>query len=122
MACVSYRTIYYRHIKLMSKIFKKAYILSHYLFRKKSYLLLNILYLIAEKATVPDGKHIGGNLMAIPINAKEDRRSWKRYIVLLKGKYLLDKDKRHKECIVIDISRQGACIKIPLEKKREIIT
>jgi uncharacterized protein YuzE len=101
----------------MSKIFKKAYILSHYLFRKKSYLLLNILYLIAEKATVPDGKHIGGNLMAIPINAKEDRRSWKRYIVLLKGKYLLDKDKRHKECIVIDISRQGACIKTPIENK-----
>jgi hypothetical protein len=65
---------------------------------------------------VPDGKHIGGNLMAIPINAKEDRRSWKRYIVLLKGKYLLDKVKRHKECIIIDISREGACIKIPLEK------
>ena len=40
----------------MSKIFKKAYILSHYLFRKKSYLLLNILYLIAEKLTVPDKK------------------------------------------------------------------
>jgi len=55
--------------------------------------------------------------MAIPINAKEDRRSWKRYIVLLKGKYLLDKDKRHKECIVIDISRQGACIKTPIENK-----
>jgi hypothetical protein len=55
--------------------------------------------------------------MAIPINAKEDRRSWKRYIVLLKGKYLLDKDKRHKECIVIDISRQGACIKTPIENR-----
>ncbi len=53
--------------------------------------------------------------MAIPINAKEDRRLWKRYIILLTGKYLLDKDKRHKECIVIDISRQGACIKTPLE-------
>jgi uncharacterized protein YuzE len=101
----------------MSKIFKIAYILSHYLFRKKSYLLLNILYLIAEKVTVPDGKHRGGNLMVIPINAKEDRRSWKRYIVLLKGKYLLDTVKRHKECIIIDISREGACIKTPLEKK-----
>jgi hypothetical protein len=53
--------------------------------------------------------------MAIPINAKEDRRAWKRYIVLLKGKYLIDKVKRYKECIVIDISRQGACIKTPIE-------
>jgi hypothetical protein len=53
--------------------------------------------------------------MAIPINAKEDRRAWKRYIVLLKGKYLLDNVKRYKECIVIDLSRQGACIKTPIE-------
>jgi hypothetical protein len=55
--------------------------------------------------------------MAIPINAKEDRRTWKRYIVLLKAKYLLNNVKRYKECIVIDLSRQGACIKTPVENK-----
>lgn len=53
--------------------------------------------------------------MAIPIHAKEERRAWKRYIVLLKGKYLLDNFRHYKECIVIDISRQGACIKTPIE-------
>ncbi len=53
--------------------------------------------------------------MTIPINAKEDRRAWRRYIVLLKGKYFLDNFKHYKECIIVDISRQGACIKTPLE-------
>lgn len=53
--------------------------------------------------------------MAIPIHAKEDRRTCKRYIVLLKGRYLLDSSTHYKECIVIDISRQGACIKTPIE-------
>jgi hypothetical protein len=59
----------------------------------------------------------GENHMAISIDAHEDRRSWKRYIVLLTGRYLLNNDKRHKECMVIDISRQGACIKTPNENK-----
>ena len=55
--------------------------------------------------------------MAIPINIKEDRRAWKRSIVLLKAKYMLNNVRRYKECIVIDISRQGACIKTPIENK-----
>jgi hypothetical protein len=53
--------------------------------------------------------------MEIPANIKEDRRSWKRFDLLMKANYFLPKNTWYKECAIIDISRQGACIKTPAE-------
>ena len=43
----------------------------------------------------------------------EDERSWDRYKLFLKAQYSFDQSSRKRECTVLDISLNGACLKLP---------
>ena len=47
---------------------------------------------------------------------KENNRSWQRFNILLKTRYLLDDFSWYRECVIIDISRQGASINLPIDE------
>jgi len=48
---------------------------------------------------------------------KENNRSWQRFNVLLKAKYFLDDFSWYREGVIIDISRQGVSINLPIDEK-----
>ena len=48
---------------------------------------------------------------------KENNRSWQRFNVLLKAKYFLDDFSWYREGVIIDISRQGTSINLPIDEK-----
>ena len=43
----------------------------------------------------------------------EDKRSWDRFKFVLKGNYSHEQRSRQRECIVLDMSVNGACLKLP---------
>ena len=47
---------------------------------------------------------------------KGNNRSWQRFNVLLKTRYLLDDFSWYREGVIIDISRQGASINLPIDE------
>jgi hypothetical protein len=47
---------------------------------------------------------------------KGNNRSWQRFNVLLKTRYLLDDFSWYREGVIIDISRQGASINMPIDE------
>jgi hypothetical protein len=47
------------------------------------------------------------------IDLKENRRIGKRFMVLFQARFLVVHSQSYKECIIIDISRKGACAKLP---------
>jgi len=51
------------------------------------------------------------------IALKENVRSWQRFNVLLNAKYFLEDFSWYRECVIIDISRQGASINLPIDEK-----
>jgi hypothetical protein len=42
----------------------------------------------------------------------DDNRSWDRFKLFLKAKYSCEQFSRKKECTVLDISENGACLKL----------
>jgi hypothetical protein len=48
---------------------------------------------------------------------KENNRSWQRFNVLLTARYFLDDFSWYREGVIIDISRQGASINLPIDEK-----
>lgn len=54
--------------------------------------------------------------MQNPVDLKENIRSWQRFNILLKARYLLDELSWYRECVIIDISREGASINLPIEE------
>ena len=46
----------------------------------------------------------------------EDKRSWYRFKFVLKGKYSHEQHSRQRECTVLDISVNGACLKLPRDE------
>jgi len=55
--------------------------------------------------------------MQNPVDLKENIRSWQRFNILLKANYLLEDFSWYRECVIIDISREGASINLPIEEK-----
>jgi hypothetical protein len=55
--------------------------------------------------------------MRNPVDLKQNIRSWQRFNVLLKAKYLLEDLSWYRECVIIDISREGASINLPIDEK-----
>jgi len=53
------------------------------------------------------------------VDLKENRRAEKRFLVFIQARFLVAHSQRYKECIIIDISRTGACAKLP---RGEIVT
>jgi hypothetical protein len=47
---------------------------------------------------------------------KESRRAWQRFIVLFKAEYFTEQSAVHRDCIVVEISMSGACVKLPRDK------
>jgi hypothetical protein len=43
----------------------------------------------------------------------EDKRSWGRFKFVLKGKYSHEQRSSQRECTVLDMSVNGACLKLP---------
>ena len=57
-------------------------------------------------------------LKDIVVTVKSNERSNSRFMVLMKAQYFLnDQWNRYRECLIIDISRDGACIKLPSDTK-----
>jgi uncharacterized protein YuzE len=50
------------------------------------------------------------------IPAKQNQRTWERFIALLKAHYAVEHSTLYKECIIIDISMKGACVKLQRDK------
>jgi len=48
---------------------------------------------------------------------KENSRSWRRFNVLLNAKYFLEGVNWYRECVIIDISKQGASVNLPIDEK-----
>jgi len=48
---------------------------------------------------------------------KGNNRSWQRFNVLLKTRYFLEDFSWYREGVIIDISRQGASINMPIDEK-----
>lgn len=55
--------------------------------------------------------------MQNPVALKENSRSCQRFNVLLNAKYFLEDFNWYRECVIIDISRQGASINLPIDEK-----
>lgn len=55
--------------------------------------------------------------MQNPVPLKENSRACQRFNILLKGKYLLEGVSWYRECVIIDISREGASVNMPIEEK-----
>ena len=51
------------------------------------------------------------------VELKENRSAAKRFTLLFQTRFLVAHSQRYKECIIIDISRTGACAKIPADEK-----
>jgi hypothetical protein len=51
-----------------------------------------------------------------PITVNKNRRVHKRSAVLLSARYFPLNATYPKECVIIDVSRQGACVKLPADK------
>ena len=61
----------------------------------------------------------GGIIMQNTVGLKENRRDEKRFLVFIQARFLMAHSQRYKECVIIDISRTGACAKLP---RGEIVT
>ena len=48
------------------------------------------------------------------VDLKENRKASKRFTLLLQTRFLIADAQQYRECIIIDISRTGACAKIPV--------
>ena len=48
-----------------------------------------------------------------PERTSEDKRSWDRFKFVLTGNYSHEQRSRQRECIVLDMSENGACLKLP---------
>jgi hypothetical protein len=55
--------------------------------------------------------------MQNPIPLKENSRTWQRFNILLRAKYFLEDVSWYRECVIIDISREGASVNLPIEEK-----
>ena len=55
-------------------------------------------------------------LMHNPIEINEERRSCRRFAVLLKAQYFTEKQHAYRDCTIINISRSGAAIMLPKEE------
>jgi len=55
--------------------------------------------------------------MQNPVPLKENSRAWQRFNILLKAKYFLEDVSWYRECVIIDISRDGASVNLPIEEK-----
>jgi len=55
--------------------------------------------------------------MQNPVPLKENSRSWQRFNILLKAKYFLEDFSWYREGVIIDISREGASVNLPIEEK-----
>ena len=47
----------------------------------------------------------------------EDQRSWDRFKLVLKGKYSHEQGSRQRQCTVLDMSVNGACLKLPKDEE-----
>ena len=47
------------------------------------------------------------------VELKENGRAGKRFTLLFQTRFLVAHSQGYKECIIIDISRKGACAKLP---------
>jgi hypothetical protein len=47
------------------------------------------------------------------VELKENRKTGKRFTLLFQTRFLAANSQQYKECIIIDISRTGACAKLP---------
>jgi hypothetical protein len=64
---------------------------------------------------VNSGKSVGQ--MKNEVSLKENGRSWQRFNILLRARYFLQDFSWYRECVIIDISRQGASVNLPIDEK-----
>ncbi len=51
------------------------------------------------------------------VELKKNRRAGKRFTMLFQTRFLVANSSNYKDCIIIDISRTGACAKLPAGEK-----
>jgi hypothetical protein len=47
---------------------------------------------------------------------RENIRSWPRFMVIMQGHYFFEHCTWYRECLIIDISRKGASVKLPIDE------